>query len=123
MSPLNATFLIQVGNFVIAWKVLDHFLLKECVQEIKSDDQVIDSLRESVFVHQVALRKVEEEQVRVLADVREQFAIALPQLSHDLALKTVPLDQFFLNRECDVAFCKEAADAIVDAVVKRMTNG
>ncbi len=122
MSPLNATLLIQIGNFVVAWKVLDHFLLKECVQEVRSDDHVITSLQESVLIGQVALRKVEEEQVRILADIREQFAIALPPVSRDLALKTIPIDQFLVGRECDVALCKQTADAVVALVVKRIAH-
>lgn len=122
MSPLNATLLIQIGNFVVAWKVFDHFLLKECVQEVRSDDYVIASLQESVLIGQVALRKVEEEQVRVLADIREQFTVALPPVPPDLALKTIPLDQFFVGQECDVTLCKEAADAVVKMVVKRITH-
>lgn len=122
MTPLNATLLIQIGNFVVAWKILDRFLLQECVQEIRAEDHVISALQESVAAQQVVLRKIEEEQVRVLADIREQFAIALPPIPSDLALKVVPLDQFIVNRECDVVLSKETADGIVAALVKRITD-
>ena len=122
MSPINATLLIQVGNFVFAWKVLDRFLLKECVQEVRSDDHMIASLQESVLIGQMLLRKAEEEQVRVVTEIREQFATALPPVSCNLVLKSAPIDQFLVGKECDVAMCKKTADAVVAMVVKRIMH-
>jgi len=122
MMPFNITLLIQMGNFIVAWKVLDRFFFRRCVQEVKAEDAVEEALRETVFVQHTVLKNIEAQQMQVLAAIRTQFATALPPVSRDLITKIVPTDEFSVSLECPVSQRREMADAIVREMVKRITH-
>lgn len=122
MIQINATLFIQMFNFIVAWKVLDTFLLRSCVAEIQKERQGIAVLEHSVTYEIDALKKAEEQQMQVIVSIRKKFIAALPPVVQDIAPKAVPLNTFSFSRACDTASRQRITEEAVAFLVKRVTN-
>ncbi len=122
MIQINVTLFVQMFNFIVAWKMLDAFFLRECVKEVQEERQVVASLEESVESEKSALKKTKDDQADVLASIRKDFVAALPPVAEDLSPKNISMDTFSFARECDVASRRQITEETVSFLVKRITN-
>ncbi len=122
MIQINVTLFIQMLNFIVAWKMLDTFFLRDCVKEVQDERGVVACLEKSVESEKDALKKTKEEQVYALESIRKHFFAALPPIPEDLSPKNISIDTFSFSRECDVASRNQITEESVNFLVKRITN-
>ena len=122
MIQINVTLFIQMLNFIIAWKMLDTFFLRDCVKEVQDEREVVMLLEQCVQSEKDALKKTKDEQISALEGVRKDFIAALPPVAEDLSPKNISIDTFSFSRECDVASRNQITEQSVNFLVKRITN-
>ena len=122
MIQINVTLFVQMFNFIIAWKMLDTFFLRDCVKEVQDERLVISCLEKSVEFEKDALKITEEERESALESIRKDFIAALPPIPEDLSPKNISIDTFSFSRECDVASRNQITEEAVSFLVKRITN-
>ena len=122
MIQINVTLFIQMLNFIIAWKMLDTFFLRDCVKEVQDEREVVMLLEQCVQSEKDALKKTKDEQISALEGIRKDFIAALPPVAEDLSPKNISIDTFSFSRECDVASRNQITEEAVSFLVKRITN-
>ncbi len=122
MIQINVTLFIQMLNFIIAWKMLDTFFLRDCVKEVQDEREVVMLLEQCVQSEKDALKKTKDEQISALEGIRKDFIAALPPVAEDLSPKNISIDTFSFSRECDVASRNQITEQSVNFLVKRITN-
>jgi hypothetical protein len=122
MIQINVTLFVQMFNFIVAWKILDAFFLRQCVKEVQGEREVVLSLEKCVESEKNALKKTKEVQQGALESLRKDFVAALPPVPEDLSPKNISLDPFSFSRECDVASRRQITEETVAFLVKRITN-
>jgi hypothetical protein len=83
MSIINATFVIQAGNFVLAFLLIKYFFFKSVYGEIQAEDDFQKSLVTTVQEHQVLVGNKERELVEHWQAVRTYFVQHTPLLKHE----------------------------------------
>ena len=122
MIQINVTLFVQMLNFIVAWKVLDRFFLRECVKEVQQERHVVAVLEQCIESEKNALKKTKDEQLCALELIRKDFVAALPPVAEDLSPKNISLDTFSFSRVCDVASRRQITEDAVGFLVKRITN-
>ena len=122
MIQINVTLFVQMLNFIVAWKILDTFFLRECVKEEQGERHVVASLEKCVESEKDALKRTKDAQVCALEVIRRDFVAALPPVAEDLSPKNISIDAFSFSRECDVASRRQITEETVSFLVKRITN-
>lgn len=122
MIQINVTLFVQMFNFVVAWKMLDAFFLRDCVKEVHKDRHVVTLLEQCVESEKNAVTQTKNEHARALETIRRDFVAALPPVAEDLSPKNISLDTFSFSRECDVAERQQITDETVSFLVKRVTH-
>ncbi len=122
MIQINVTLFIQMLNFIVAWKILDTFFLRDCVKEVHKERHVITLLEQCVESEKNAARQIENEHSCALEVIRQNFIAALPPVAEDLSPKNISIDTFSFSRECDIAERQQITDETIQFLVKRVTH-
>ena len=122
MIQINVTLFVQMFNFIVAWKMLDRFFLRDCVKEVHKERKVVMLLERCVQSEKNALKKTKDEQLCAFEGIRKDFVAALPLLAEDLSPKNISIEAFSFSRECDVASRNQITEEAVSFLVKRITN-
>ncbi len=122
MISFNGTLIIQIGNFVVSWWVLDRFFFRRCVALIERERQEVRALEQAVIDQKIEsehIFKLQQESVKKSQDL---FARALPATPENLSPKVISSHAFIVSQECDISTQKMLADEVVAVLVKRITH-
>ena len=107
MSVINATLIVQVVHFFIAFALIKYFFFKPTFAHINAEETLQESLVNSVQEHQKTVAEKEKEISDQLQDVRTYFAQNVPSLKAQPLLvssrPSVVIPHF--NKEADFACC------------------
>jgi|GEM_PF-4706002 len=75
---IDATFIVQIGHFIIAYHMLKRFLFKPLVEKIHAEDGMMRGLQQEVDVRKMLVKQQEQLMHDQWIAYQQKFADAMP---------------------------------------------
>jgi len=122
MIPFNVTLVIQMGNFLVSWWVLDRFFFRKCVAQVRKEQRIVRELEQAVIHEKIGLEDVQRAQQEALRKARSLFARSLPSVAQNLSPKVISSHPYVVFQECDVSMQQKLSEEMVSSLVQRVTR-
>ncbi len=122
MIPFNVTLVIQMGNFLVSWWVLDRFFFRKCVAQVRKEQRIVRELEQAVIHEKIGLEDVQRAQQEALQKARSLFARSLPSVAQNLSPKVISSHPYVVFQECDVSMQQKLSEEMVSSLVQRVTR-
>ena len=121
MIYFNATFFVQILNFLFVWWLLRTFLFRQVVSAIQYEKATNTRLANTVASEKELLEKAQKEQSRQWSWYQQQFKKGIPEsVAHDV----VSVRSLKKNKLSEVSKVYEKSDYVflIDLVVSRLSH-
>jgi hypothetical protein len=121
MSVINATLIVQVVHFFIAFALIKYFFFKPAVAHINAEETLQESLVNGVQEYQRIVADKEKEISDQLHDVRAYFSQNVPSLKTPPTL--VPSRPSVVMPHFNEEAALQASQEIAQAIIKKVAHG
>ncbi|MBU1007956.1 hypothetical protein KKA53_02665 [Candidatus Dependentiae bacterium] len=115
---INATFLVQIINFLITYHVLNIFLLKPVITSLKEKKLKRKKLEQKIKIEEEALRSLEKEKSDSIVIFQEHVKETYPFVSLAISEKLPESKHVFIEK----IDANQLKQAVTQALVKRVPN-
>lgn len=119
----NGTLIVQIGNFILSWWVLDKFFFRRCVAQVEGERSELRTLEQAVIDQKIELEISQKDIKKAVKESQQLFCQSLPSITSELCAKAVSAHVFIFPQECSVSTQQKLGDEVVARLVQRMTHG
>ncbi len=122
MLSFNGTLIIQLGNFLVSWWVLDRFFFRRCVAQVQNERHELRALEHAVIDQKLEFESIQAQHAESLKKAQHLFARALPASLENFSSRVVTTHVSIAPQVCDVSTQKMLADQAVAILVQRIVH-
>ena len=113
---VDATFIVQIGHFIIAYHMLKWLLFKPLVEKVHAEDGVIRGLQQEVDVRKILVKQQEQQVQNQWIAYQQKFADAIPakRMLSVMAPPNIP------SRSPSTVVNAQEKDILVDALTQEI---
>jgi hypothetical protein len=113
---VDATFIVQIGHFIIAYHMLKWFLFKPLVEKIHAEDGMMRGLQQEVDVRKMLIKQQEQHVYDQWIAYQQKFADAIPAV----CALSVMVPPKIVSTPPSSVVNKQKKDMIVDALTQEI---